>query len=91
MPFLGPEVMMSKPVLIILSVFMVLLVGLVKRDGTPIKVDDSMNVFGMDVRVIVKVEVNPERQWRSREPGIACVVPPFLSELPHVGGNGGAR
>jgi len=83
--------MMSQPVLIILSVFMVLLAGLVKRDGTPIKIDDSMSVFGMDVRVTVKIEVNPERQWRMREPGIACVAPPFLPEFPYVGGNGGAR
>lgn len=85
--------MMSKPVLIILSVFMVLLVGLVRRDGTPIKVDDSVSVFGVDVRVTVKVEVNPERRWRVREPGIACVAPPppFQSPLPQVGGNGGAR
>ncbi len=83
--------MMSKPVLIVLSVLMVLLVGLVKRDGTPIKVDDSMRVFGMEVRVTVKVEVNPERRWRIREPGIACVAPPFPSPLPQVGGNGGAR
>ena len=82
---------MSKPVLIILSVFMVLLVGLVKRDGTPIKVDDSMSVFGMDVRVTVKVEVNPERRWKMREPGIACIAPPFQSPPPQVGRNGGAR
>ncbi len=86
---------MSKPVLIILSVFMVLLVGLVKRDGTPINVDDSMSVFGMDVRMTVKVEVNPERPWRIREPGIACVAPPSLlpppPPPPQVGGNGGAR
>ena len=77
--------MMSKPVLIILSVFMLLLVGLVKRDGTPIHVNDSMRVLGMEVRVTVKVEVNPERRWRIREPGIACVA------SPHVGGDGGVQ
>jgi len=82
---------MSKPVLIILSVFMVLLAGLVKRDGTPIKVDDSVRIFGMEVRVTLKVEVSPERRWRLREPGIACVAPPFPPSPPQFGGNGGAR
>jgi len=75
MPYGGPEVMMSKPVLVILSVLMVLLVGLVKRDGTPIDIHDSMNVLGMDVRVTVKVEVNRDRRWFIREAGIACVAP----------------
>jgi hypothetical protein len=85
--------MMSQPVLIILSVLMVLLAGLVKRDGTPIEVDDSMRVFGMEVRMTVKVEVNPERRWRLREPGIVCVVPPPPPPppSPQIGGNGGAR
>ena len=67
--------MMSKPVLIILSVCMVLLVGLVKRDGTPIDIQDSMRILGMDVRVTVKVEVNRGQRWLFREPGIACVAP----------------
>ena len=82
---------MSKPVLIILSVVMVLLVGLVRRDGTPIDVKDSMRVLGMEVRVTVKVEVNPEQRWRVREPGLACVAAPPPPPPPYVESNGGAQ
>lgn len=64
---------MSKPVLITVSVLMVLLVGLVKRDGTPIHVDDTVRVLGMEVRVTVKLEVNPPPAWEGRQPGLVCV------------------
>ena len=71
---------MSKPVLTTVSVLMVLLVGLVQRDGTPIDITENARIFGMEVRVTVKVEVNPTHRWRDREPGLVCVAGPAMED-----------